>query len=104
LREAVDAAYAQLKATRPEHRIYWEFIEEERNNLLKVYEFGVQQNVTVRPGGVWWNPATGESGADRPGSTTYEHLVRGGSSVGQDPRDGQPFSVWSCLTIGARRL
>ena len=87
LRAAVDAAYVELEATRPEPRIYWEFIEQERNNLLKLYEFGVQQNVTVRPGGVWWNPATGESGADPSGPTTYEHLVRDGHFVGQDPRD-----------------
>jgi hypothetical protein len=87
LRDAIDAAYAQLKATRPEPKIYWEFIEEGRNTLLKLYEFGVQQNVTVRPGSAWLKKATGESGAYPSGPTTYEHLVRGGSFVGQDPRD-----------------
>jgi hypothetical protein len=87
MRAAVDAAYDQLKTTKPEPRIYWEFIEQGRNRLLKEYEFGVQQNVTVRLGGVWWNLATGQSGADPPGPTTYEHLVVGGSFIGQDPRD-----------------
>ena len=28
------------KQNRDEHRIFWEFIEEERNNILKKYTFG----------------------------------------------------------------
>src|SRR6185312_1454897 len=37
---SVDVAYAKWKANRDEHRIFWEFIEEERNNILKEYTFG----------------------------------------------------------------
>jgi hypothetical protein len=87
LRAAIDAAHARLKATKPEPKIYWEFIVEGRNRLVKELEFRVQQNVTVRLGGVWFNMATGESGGDPPGPTTYDHLVVGGSFAGQDPRD-----------------
>jgi len=87
LKAAVSSAYGALKTTRPEPLIYWEFIEKERNNLLKLYEFGVQQNVTVRPGAVWYNLTTGESGSTGGGPTTYEHLVRDGPYAGQDPRD-----------------
>jgi hypothetical protein len=87
LRAAVDAAFEELKAASPEPQIFWEFIKQERDNLLKVYEFGVQQNVTVRPGAPWFNLATGESGSVGGGPTTYEHLVRGGPFAGQDPRD-----------------
>lgn len=86
LRSAIDAAYQELKAKRPEPLIFWEFIDKERNNLLKTYEFGVQQNVILRPGGVWLNLRTGESGADPSGPTTYEDLVREGLFAGQDPR------------------
>lgn len=41
---------AKLRTTRPASGIFWEFVEQERNNLLKVYEFGAQQHVTVYPG------------------------------------------------------
>lgn len=87
LRTAVGAAYEELNRTRPEPRIFWQFIEEERNNLLKVYEFGVQQNVTLRPATPWFNLGTGEGGSAGGGPTTYEHLVRGGQFAGQDPRE-----------------
>jgi hypothetical protein len=96
LRAAITSAYAELKQTRPEPKIFWEFIEEERNNVLKIYQFGVQQNVTVRPGAPWTNLGTGESGSIGGGPTTYEHLVRGGPFAGQDPRDvvGQAIEWW----------
>src|SRR3990172_5905920 len=50
LKKAVADAWDDLKKTKPEPRIYWEFIEEERNNILKAYEFGARMNTTIRPG------------------------------------------------------
>jgi hypothetical protein len=32
----------EWKADRSEHAIFWDFIEEERNSILKTYEFGAQ--------------------------------------------------------------
>ncbi|KGF69687.1 hypothetical protein LL06_09730 [Hoeflea sp. BAL378] len=39
---AVDGLWATLKADRPSSAIFWSFIEEERNNLLKTYTFGAK--------------------------------------------------------------
>ena len=49
-RKAVDEAWEKLKRTKPEPRILWEFIEAERNNVLKAYDVGARLNVTFRPG------------------------------------------------------
>lgn len=38
--KAVDEWWAYLKANRDEHKIFFEFIERERNNVLKEYEMG----------------------------------------------------------------
>lgn len=42
LRRAVDERWDEWRRNRDEHRIFWEFIEAERNSVLKTYEFGVQ--------------------------------------------------------------
>lgn len=47
LKTAVDEAWARLKQTKPAPNIFWEFIEAERNNILKAYEVGL--DVAVRP-------------------------------------------------------
>lgn len=39
IRRAADAAYRRWKSDAPEHEIFREFIEKERNNLLKEYQF-----------------------------------------------------------------
>jgi hypothetical protein len=41
-RRAIDSAWAAWKADKSEHSIFWDFVEEERNNLLKTYEFGTK--------------------------------------------------------------
>jgi hypothetical protein len=39
-KEAIEEAWKRWKSDREAHAIFWEFIEEERNNILKEYEFG----------------------------------------------------------------
>lgn len=40
LRTAVDSAWASWKSDRSRNSIFWDFIEEERNQVLKQYEIG----------------------------------------------------------------
>lgn len=40
--EAVGGLWAKLKADRESSSIFWDFIEQERNNLLKTYTFGAK--------------------------------------------------------------
>lgn len=49
---AVVAAWERWKVDREANAVFWEFIEEERNNILKEYEFGFLSgpvNVLVTP-------------------------------------------------------
>ena len=38
--QAIERLWARLRADREGYSIFWEFIEKERNNLLKTYSFG----------------------------------------------------------------
>jgi hypothetical protein len=40
--EAIKTAWERWKKDREENWILWDFIERERNNILKTYEFGVE--------------------------------------------------------------
>lgn len=44
LRRAIDARWQRWREDRPGNQIFWEFIESERNNVLKVYEFGYKED------------------------------------------------------------
>lgn len=85
--KAVRAKFADLKAKRPEPEIFWEFIEPERNNLLKEYRTAAKQNVTVRPGTAHLNPRTGEQHSTPGLPALYEHVMSDGHFQGRDPRD-----------------
>lgn len=47
LRELIDEMYQRLKDHEPHSAIFWRFIEEERNNVLKLYRFSVRGNLTI---------------------------------------------------------
>ena len=84
---AVEEAFVNLKATAPEPRLFWAFIEEERNNILKEYRSSAKQNVTVRPGTIGISLKTGEEFEVAPsGPTLYEHVMGEGAFAGRDPR------------------
>ena len=86
MRSATAAEWALVEASEPEPLIYWEFIKKERDNLLKLYQFGAQQNVTLRMGTSWINLETGEGGYSRRASNVRAcdagRAVRGARSEG----------------------
>jgi cytolysin (calcineurin-like family phosphatase) len=47
---AIDEAWKRWKSRRDEHRIFWEFIDDVRNSILKEFELRAGQGVIVRPG------------------------------------------------------
>lgn len=52
--EAVGTAWERCKANKEMNAVFWEFIEEEPNNILKEYEFGFLSghiDILVTPGG-----------------------------------------------------
>jgi hypothetical protein len=87
IRAAIDAEFAELLRTKPEPTIYWNFIVDERNRVLKEMTLGARLNITLRPGTAWYNTKTGETGGTEGMPTTYEHFMRGGLYDGKDPRE-----------------
>jgi hypothetical protein len=82
--QRIDAAWDRLKATKPEPRIFHDFIDGERTQVVHFYEVRAGVNITVRPG-----PATfggmmfGAYGGG--GATTFDYIMREGPFRGRDP-------------------
>jgi hypothetical protein len=83
LKKAIATQWDTLSKSKPEPRIFWEFIEEERNNILKAYEFGARMNTTVRPGAAHLS-LSGEGSEGPGGPTTYESFIRSGTFAERD--------------------
>lgn len=77
----VEEDYDKLKKSDPEPRIFWEFIEGERNNILKAYRISAGQGVTIH---------VGEN------KTTYHYVINEGFFKGWDQRDllKEAISFW----------
>ena len=46
-KQAIDEKWDEIRATKSEPKIFWEFIEDERNRFLKTYEHEVSRTLTV---------------------------------------------------------
>jgi len=82
-REAIKAAYGSWKSKQPEHLIFREFIERERNNILKEYRMNVLDSSEVVV-------VVGDSEAGYTTDILDENLSRPmveGFGVGEDARD-----------------
>lgn len=97
MREAINHAWDKLKARKPDPKIFWDFIEAERNNVLKVYEFGPRIRTTLRTGTTWVNLTTGESGSTAGDPTTFDYFMRSGVFESKDPRQlcHEAIEFWS---------
>ena len=81
--EAVDAAYRRWKHARSENAIFWEFVNEARNNILKEYRFDVVDSPEVPV-------LVGDPSAEPRLFTLDENLFRpvtDGLGEGEDARD-----------------
>ncbi len=79
----MDHAWAKLKQSKPQPRIFWEFIEAERNNVLKAYEVGAQLNVAVRPGPAILRFSDSIASFQKSDATLYQSFIRAGAYGGQ---------------------
>ncbi len=84
---AIQAAWETLQRTKPEPDIFWQFIEEERNNVLKAYQFGAKENVNISPPTLHLDLKTGEQWSSGGAPTTYHHIMGPGPFAGQHPTD-----------------
>lgn len=85
LRAAIAAEFAALRRTKPEPTIYWNFIVDERNRVLKEMTLSARLSITIRPGAAWYDLRTGETGGSESEPTIYDHFMRGGIYDGKDP-------------------
>ena len=83
-RRVVDEAWFRLKQTKPEPRVLWEFIEAERNNVLKAYEVGAQLTVTVRPGPAVLSFSDSIAAYQKSDATSYESFMQSGFYGGRN--------------------
>ncbi len=44
---AIQTKWVELQQTKPEPSIFWEFIECERNRILKTYEYAIDRHLTI---------------------------------------------------------
>lgn len=84
-RSVIDLEWQRLNDSKPDPAIFWRFIDDERNNVLKLYEIGSAVNITVRPGAANLCLSTEETHSSMSGSTTVEPFMRSESFKGQDP-------------------
>lgn len=84
--QAIETAWQGLSATKPEPKIFWQFIEEERNNILKEYQLTAGLGITVRPGTAHLNLQTGEHRGEPGLPTLYDYAMRSGPYEGVDQR------------------
>ena len=84
---AVDQRYRAWRSEREENAIFWSFIDEERNNVLKEYRFGVSLDEEI-PTLVHSNTLDGETegGIFQLGDNLYRPLLTG-HGEGEDARD-----------------
>ena len=87
MRAAVDAKWAELKLRSRDDKIFWEFIDAERQGILHAYEFTASQSVTVFPqvGGLVAN-ASGSRVLAAP-RAVYTSTMALGPFQGQAPKD-----------------
>ncbi len=73
-RDTIDDTWKRLKDTKPNPEIFWRFIEEERNNILKQYKLSAGQDAIVH--------------LDRvTDPVVYEYPIHTGAFAGQDQRE-----------------
>jgi hypothetical protein len=86
-KRAIADGWTSLQRSKPEPAIFWGFIDEERNSILKEYRLSAGQGVTVRPGGVSVNLRTGEQHASEGLPPIYHYVINDGQFKGRDQRD-----------------
>jgi hypothetical protein len=84
IKQRIRDAWDKLRASKPDPRIFHEFIQQDRNLTLKQYEVRPAVNITIRLGSVWTNLQTGESGSTPSSPPEFEFVMRDGPFKGRN--------------------
>ena len=87
LGQVIHQEWMRLNASKPEPLIFWKFIEEERNNILKEYKIVAGQGVTIRPGSMHLNLTAGNRTSESNLPTLYHYTINSGPFAGRDQRE-----------------
>ena len=87
LSNIIDTEWKKLQDNKPEPRIFWEFIDKERNNILKEYQINAGQGITIRPGTLYLNLSTGKQTCEKSLSTLYHYRINSGYYKGKNQKD-----------------
>ena len=87
LGKIINSEWEKLQASKPEPRIFWEFIDQIRNSILKEYEISAGQGVTIRPGTTHINLKTGEQTHGESLPTLYHYTINSGYYIGREQKD-----------------
>jgi hypothetical protein len=92
--KAIDSQWAELNHSKPEPLIFWEFIEKQRNNVLKQYELGVTRGITLqgprvneRPTTIQIDHATSRGGQGYSPEAEHYSYITSGPFAGRDEKD-----------------
>ncbi|HMQ97321.1 MAG TPA: hypothetical protein PKC42_04455 [Candidatus Nanoperiomorbaceae bacterium] len=81
MKRAIKEQWSRLQATKPEPKIFWGFIDAERNRFLKNYELGIWRSLTVPAAteGHWVTVdcANSRGGQFAPGSKLQSRISNG---------------------------
>ena len=105
LEKLIEEACRKLASTKPDPKIFWEFIEDERNSILKEYRMTAGQGVTVRPGALHLNLKTGEEWAEPGLPTLFHYAMTSGPYMGLDQRDflKEALDWWDAYLLDLER-
>jgi hypothetical protein len=95
LKNAQDAWWSRLKATKPDPHIFWEFIEHDRNQLLKEAELTVRRlfQASLQDGTLFADNLDGQQLPQQlaprapPPTSICTYQMKSGRFEKQDPRD-----------------
>lgn len=94
-RQLVAKAWKRWGADREANEVFWEFIQKERNNILKEYRFNVHDSAVVGLAAVECDEAGNEVAIESP-SMLDENLFRPieeGYQVGEDARNAYADAI-----------
>ncbi|MDP3835175.1 MAG: hypothetical protein Q8Q82_14535 [Hydrogenophaga sp.] len=86
-RREIDSWWENLKKGKPEPAIFWAFIEQERNSIVKEYRTRAGQGVTVPGAVVEINRRTGEQKVELRPPAVYQYTINAGPFAGRDQRE-----------------
>ena len=86
-RIAITNWWKSIGRTKPDPTIFWQFIEQERNLILKEYQMNAGQGVSIRVPLAYFNVKTGEEWTTPPLPTLYHYTINAGPYKGRDQRN-----------------